>query len=464
MGKLGASYTMYGFDDTIAAISTSLGEGAIGIVRMSGPDARRIVCNLFVPAQPAVSLQSHRLHYGRIVEPDTQQIIDEVLVTYMQSPRSYTREDVVEINCHGGIVALQRILHVCLHEGARQALPGEFTLRAFLNGRIDLSQAEAVLEVIRAKTDIGLRQAVGQLEGRLSARTKALRARLLDALAYLTATIDFTEQDIPPREVGPDLIFVQNDLRDLLYSADRGIVYRHGVKAAIIGRPNVGKSSLLNALLRTNRAIVTPIPGTTRDTLEEVLNLDGVPVVLIDTAGLNLETDDTVERLGVERSRLALQQADVVLWVVDGSEPLTDADQAIASSLVGRPALIVVNKTDLPLAAHINGLLPSSKRVQISALTGTGLPDLEHNVLEMVLGSGITANDSPSVNSVRHKDAIERALHHVGAAIESLERGLPADFVTIDLTAACDALGEITGEHVAEGLLETIFSNFCIGK
>ncbi len=455
---------MYGVEDTIAAISTSLGEGAIGIVRMSGADARRIAGNLFVPVQRRLSWQSHHLYYGHIVEPDTGQTIDEVLVGYMQSPHSYTREDVVEINCHGGIVALRRILHLCLREGARQALPGEFTLRAFLNGRLDLSQAEAVLDIVRAKTDLGLRHAVGQLEGHLSARVKALRARLLDTLAYLTATIDFTEQEIPFRDISPDLAEVRENLRELLRNADRGIIYRQGVKAAIIGRPNVGKSSLLNALLRTNRAIVTPIPGTTRDTIEETLSLDGVPVLLVDTAGLNAQTADMVEQLGIERSRLALQAADVILWVIDGSEPLTEADQAIASLLVDRPALIVVNKIDLPLIAQVNGLLPESRKVYLSALTGAGLPDLERTLLDVVLGTGMTADDAPLVNSLRHKQAIERALNHVAAAAHSYDSGWPADCITIDLAAACDALGEITGEHVSDSLLETIFSNFCIGK
>ena len=455
---------MYGIEDTIAAISTSLGEGAIGIVRMSGADARRIAGNLFVPAQRHLPWQSHHLYYGHIVEPDTGQTVDEVLVGYMQSPHSYTREDVVEINCHGGIVALQRILRLCLREGARQALPGEFTLRAFLNGRLDLSQAEAVLDVVRAKTESALRQAVGQLEGRLSARVKALRAKLLESLAYLTATIDFTEQEIPFRDISPELAEVRESLCELLRDADRGIIYRQGVRAAIIGRPNVGKSSLLNALLRTNRAIVTPIPGTTRDTLEETLNLEGVPVLLVDTAGLNVQTEDMVEQLGIERSRSALQAAHVVLWVIDGSEPLTKADLSIASLLVDRLVLIVINKSDLPLVAQVDGLLPESRRVHLSALTGAGLPDLERSLLDAVLGSRFTADDAPLVNSLRHKQAIERALNHVVAAAHSQDSRWPADCITIDLAAACDALGEITGEHVSDSLLETIFGSFCIGK
>lgn len=455
---------MYGTEDTIAAISTPIGEGAIGIVRMSGADALRIVCNLFVPAQHDLTLQSHRLHYGHIVEPENRQKVDEVLVGYMQSPHTYTCEDVVEINCHGGTVPLQRILSLCLHEGARQALPGEFTLRAFLNGRIDLSQAEAVLEVIRAKTDASLRSAVGQLEGHLSARIRTVRARVLEVLAYLTATIDFTEQEIPLRGIEPDLVLARDDLRELLHNADRGIIYRQGVKTAIVGRPNVGKSSLLNALLRTNRAIVTPIPGTTRDTLEETLNLRGVPVLLIDTAGFNVQAEGMVEQLGIERSRIVLQQSDIILWVIDGSEPVTYADQTIAALLVDRPVLVVVNKADLPPVAYVDGLLPTSPRVHLSALTGYGLPDLEDRMLEMLLGHGITANDAPLVNSLRHKNAIERAHQHVVNALQSFEAGWPADFITIDLTAACEALGEITGEHVTDDLLGTIFSHFCIGK
>ena len=456
--------SMYGMDDTIAAISTPVGEGGIGIVRISGPKSLDLVTTLFVTGCPDLILQSHRLYYGHIVDPSAGRIVDEVLLSYMQAPHSYTREDVVEINCHGGIMPLQEILGLCLRQGARQALPGEFTLRAFLNGRLDLSQAEAVLDVIQSKTEAGLRAALGQLDGRLSERIKAMRGRLLGSLAYLTATIDFTEQEIPPQDIGPGLVSVREELQELLHEADRGIIYRHGVRAAIVGRPNVGKSSLLNALLRVNRAIVTPVPGTTRDTLEETLNLRGVPVVLVDTAGFNEQAQGVVEQLGIERSRVALEQADLALWVVDGSQPLTEADWAMADLLPQRPVLILINKMDLPAVADTSGLIPSAPRIHISALTGEGLSHLEGVILETVFGEKISVADTPLVNSRRHKSAIERALNHLRAAVQSYEEGWPSDFTTIDLTSACDELGEITGETVTEDLLETIFGNFCIGK
>jgi tRNA modification GTPase len=283
-------------------------------------------------------------------------------------------------------------------------------------------------------------------------------------LAYLTATIDFTEQEIPLRDIGPNLKAAQKMLQELLADADRGMIYRHGVRAVIVGRPNAGKSSILNALLRANRALVTPVPGTTRDTLEETVNLQGVPVVLVDTAGLNDQAQDLVERLGIERSRLALDRADLVLLVIDGSQSLAEVDWAIIEGLDRRPVLVVINKVDLPCVADMGDLLASAPRVQLSALTGEGLHDLEDAMLNMILGGEVVASDAPLVSNLRHKEAIERALSHLGTAQRTYERQLPADFVAIDLTAACEALGEITGETVAADLLETIFSHFCIGK
>ena len=457
---------MYGVEDTIAAVSTPVGEGGIGIVRLSGGQALEIARSLFVAARTDHSWQSQRLYYGHVVDPACGKRVDEVLVSYMREPHSYTRETVVEINCHGGVVPLQEILRLCLRQGARQALPGEFTLRAFLNGRVDLSQAEAVLDVIRAKTDTGLRVALRQLDGQLSDRVKSARRRLLDVLAYLTATIDFTEQEVPLQDIGPDLSLAKAELQALLEDADRGIIFRRGIRAALVGRPNVGKSSLLNALLRVNRAIVTPMPGTTRDTLEETLNLRGMPLVLIDTAGLNDAAKDLVEQLGIERSLAALTQADIVLWVIDASSPLQDADRAIAGLIPQQPVVMVLNKADLPLMVESSALPLPAPWVQVCALTGEGLADLEDKIVETIFGEKLSLSDSelPLVNSPRHKNAIERALAQVCTALQSYEQSLPADFITIDLTTACAALGEITGETVAENLLETIFSNFCIGK
>jgi len=463
---------MYSLDDTIAAISTPIGEGGIGIVRMSGPEALAILQKIFVRGK-ATNIQSptsnfqlptSSLQYGHIVDPETADVVDEVLVSYMKAPRTYTRQDVVEINCHGGIAPLRRVLELCLRQGARLASPGEFTLRAFINGRIDLAQAEAVLDIVRAKTEAGLRVAVGQLEGRLSHQVRALRAQLIDVLAYLEATIDFEEDEIPERDITPDLERVRGQLEKLLAQADRGIIYRQGIRTAIVGRPNVGKSSLLNALLRTSRAIVTPIPGTTRDTLEETLNLQGIPLVLVDTAGIVDETEDFIERLGIERSRRALAQADLALLVVDGSEPLTEADHRIAELVADKTAILVINKIDLPRAAADLDILPDAPRVEISALTGEGLEKLEETIVEVVFSGQVLASDAPLVSNPRHKSILKRALDHVVSAQEAHARGMPADFVAIDLTSAANALGEITGETVTEDLLEVIFSEFCVGK
>ncbi|MGD8624523.1 MAG: tRNA uridine-5-carboxymethylaminomethyl(34) synthesis GTPase MnmE, partial [Anaerolineae bacterium] len=345
---------MYSLDDTIAAISTPTGEGGIGIVRLTGPQSAPILDRLFAPAtgRPAGALAPRTLHYGRVVDPDTGQVVDEVLAAYMPAPRTYTRQDVVEINGHGGIVALRRILELCLRQGARPAERGEFTARAFLNGRLDLAQAEAVLDVVQAKTGVSLQAAVDQLAGHLSDRVRSVRARLLEALAFLEASLDFVEDELPDREIGPDLEAAGEALSRLLADADRGIIYRQGIRAAIVGRPNVGKSSLLNRLLRTSRAIVTDIPGTTRDTLEETLNLQGIPVILVDTAGIAAGTRDPIERLGIERSRAALAQADLALLVVDASCPPESADREIAALVAGKPAILVLNKIDLVGRVH----------------------------------------------------------------------------------------------------------------
>jgi tRNA modification GTPase len=456
----------YSLDDTIAAISTPLGEGGIGIVRLSGPESAGILRRLFRPAgtRAAGGLPPRQLILGHIIDPASGQEVDEVLVSFMPAPHTYTRQDVVEINCHGGIVATRRVLELCLLAGARLAGPGEFTLRAFLNGRIDLAQAEAVLDIVRARTSAGLQVAVGQLSGALSARIRALRQRLMGVQAHVVASIDFPEDEIPQIDVGTELADIERELAHLLETADRGIIYRQGIRTAIIGRPNVGKSSLLNALLRTNRAIVTPIPGTTRDTVEETLNLQGIPLVLVDTAGLDHAPRDPIEELGMERSRAALALADLVLAVVDGSMPLQPQDQAILELLGERPALIVINKCDLPQALDEDALPAGRPRVHVSALTGQGLPELEDRILDMVLGGHVTPQNEAVVSSPRHKQALSAALESVRSARTSWAQGLPADCISIDLSEALDALGQITGETADEELLDRIFSEFCIGK
>ena len=453
--------TRYSLDDTIAAIATPVGSGGIGIVRLSGPQSRSILELIFHPARPVVPLQ---LTYGHIIDPQRRQAVDEVLVAYMPAPRTYTRQDVVEIDCHGGPVPLRRVLELCLAHGARLARPGEFTLRAFLNGRIDLAQAEAVADVVAARTEAGLRMAVAQLDGRLSSEIQDIRRQVLQALAWVEASIDFEPDEVPAYEIDFDLDAAAEALADLLSGAERGMVYREGIRTAIVGQPNVGKSSLLNALLRAERAIVTPIPGTTRDTLEETLNLHGIPLVLVDTAGIRADTRDMAEDMGVARSRAALAQADLALLVVDANRPIDRGDREIAALIGAKPAIAVLNKTDLPGRADPAELLPGAPVVEISALTGAGVDALERAIEEVVFGGSVVAAEPALVSSARHRDVLRRALEGVQTAIKARTEGLPLDFLSIGLRAAVHALGEITGESVSETLLETIFSRFCIGK
>jgi tRNA modification GTPase len=510
------------YSDTIVAIATPPGEGGIGTVRLSGPASAGILRAIFVSAsQPNESkvqnaldfdLVSHRLYYGHICDPATGDKVDEVLAVLMRAPHSYTREDVVEIDCHGGAVPLQRVMGLCLREGARLAQPGEFTLRAFLNGRLDLAQAEAVLDVVKARTNEGLKLAVEQLGGGVSARVKGIRARLLHALAHLEATIDFPEDDVPPADVSPDLLPALDDLRALVASASTGIVLRQGLRTAIAGRPNVGKSSLLNALLRTDRAIVTPIPGTTRDTLEEVANVRGVPLVLTDTAGLraHADTTDPVERIGIDRTRRALSEADLVLMVFDGSQELAPGDLEViraceagageplpgvggrgsgvgeplpgvggpgsenmaspkaptSGPLSPTPVIAVINKSDLPQRIDLDRLgelLGDTAMVPASATEPDGTARLEEHLAQLVLsGKAVHSRDGgTTITSLRHRDALQRAEDHVQAALASIEAAMPAAFVAVDLHAALSDLGEITGETAGEDLLDAIFRNFC---
>ena len=444
------------YQDTIAAIATPLGEGGIGIVRLSGAEARSITEKLF-----SGQLQPNHLAYGHIRDCDSGEVVDEVLVSYMPAPHSYTREDVVEINCHGGPLPLQRVLELVLRCGARLAHPGEFTLRAFLNGRLDLAQAEAVLHIIQARTAASLRLAVAGLEGNLSNLVKELRSQLLSLLAYLSARIDFPEDEVEEQDTAGPLSQALQRIQEMIASADAGIIYRQGVRTAIVGRPNVGKSSLLNRLLRRSRAIVSPIPGTTRDTLEEVVNIKGVPFVLVDTAGIG-HSQDLLESLSVERSRQALEQADLVLLVLDTSQPLTTADQEIIDSLSQKRVLVAANKNDLPRQADLSGL--SWPLVPTSALNGEGLGQLEEMMVNLVLGGQVCTSDRLLVSSARQKQALEKAARHLESALAAVKTGLPEDFISIDLTSAVNALGEITGETVGEELLESIFSQFCVGK
>lgn len=466
------------YNDTIAAIATPPGEGGIGTIRISGPDAGRIMARLFVHSSgrklELPEVESHKLMYGVVRDPKSGERVDETLVVLMRGPHSYTAEDVVEFDCHGGVVPLQRVLALCLREGARAAEPGEFTLRAFLNGRIDLAQAEAVVDVVRARTGEGLRLAVEQLGGGLSARVKAIRAGLLHALAHLEALIDFPEDDVPPADITPDLRAALDDLRALIASASTGIVMRQGVRTALVGRPNVGKSSLLNALLRTERAIVTPIPGTTRDTLEEVANVRGVPLVLTDTAGLRAgeETEDPIERIGMDRTRRVLEDADLAVLVLDGSQQLSAEDVSLVEEVKAMepPAwLVVVNKVDLPNKMNMRTLIEVIGRntpfVEASAVRKHGTEALEETLAGLVLsGKAVPRPGETVVTSVRHRDALVRAEELVVSALQAAEAGMVSALLAVDLHSALNTLGEITGETVGEDLLDEIFRNFCIGK
>ncbi|MDA8170619.1 MAG: tRNA uridine-5-carboxymethylaminomethyl(34) synthesis GTPase MnmE [Nitrospiraceae bacterium] len=468
--------------DTIAAISTPPGEGGIGIVRLSGPDALRISSEIFIPAKgkrPA-KVKSRRMLYGLIADPKTGAGIDEVLMTVMPAPNTYTREDMAEINCHGGALPLRKTLELVLRAGARLALPGEFTKRAFLNGRIDLTQAEAVLELIRAKSDMAEKAALAQLKGELGGRIKGLSDRLAGLRAHLEATIDFPEEDI---ETGAGAEFADRieDIREAVNALSRtfeeGRLLRDGVKTAILGKPNVGKSSLLNALLGVSRAIVTPIPGTTRDVISEYMNLGGHALKIMDTAGIR-KGRDRPELEGVKRSLEALDEADLVLCVLDGSSGLEKEDFEVMERIKAgwKRCILVINKTDLPRAwpaSSVSGRLsePSGAAerdaagaVPVSAKTGQGIDGLKEKITAGFRDGLGPAESGPVITSIRHASALEGAAGALGRALEAMRAGMPPEIVSIELADALHELGAITGQVSAEDILARIFEEFCIGK
>ncbi len=459
--------------DTIAAIATAIvpQQGSIGIVRLSGTDAEAIARTLFYPSgsQP---WESHRILYGYIRHPQTQQAVDEALLLIMKAPRSYTREDVVEFHCHGGIIPVQQVLQLCISQGARLANPGEFSLRAFLNGRIDLTQAESIADLIGARSATAAQTALAGLQGKLAQPIRQLRANCLDILAEIEARIDF-EEDLPPLnepEIVARINHILADMSKILATAHQGELLRSGLKVAIVGRPNVGKSSLLNAWSRSDRAIVTDLPGTTRDVVESQLVVKGIPVQVLDTAGIR-ETDDQVEKIGVERSRRAAQAADLVIFTIDATAGWTSADAEIYSQIKHRPLIIVINKIDLveKLPSLPEGILDSVEAIGTSATRfdlsyGQGIEDLENAILKAVsLGDIQAANLELTINQ-RQAAALTRAYTALQQVQSTIADTLPLDFWTIDLRGAIQALGEITGEEVTESVLERIFSRFCIGK
>ena len=457
--------------DTIAAISTPPGEGGISIVRLSGPEAIRIAHSVFRPARPDKSptrVRSHTIIYGHIVDPQSNRIIDEVLLSVMRAPYTYTREDIVEINCHGGAVVTAKVLDLLLRQGARLAEPGEFTKRAFLNGRIDLSQAEAVIDLIRAKTDLSLKAAANMLLGGLSEKIRKLRNSIAQILAEIEASIDFPDEDLdfmPPDEIMERLNAAAEEMKRLLETAKEGRILREGVRAVIAGKPNVGKSSLLNRLLSEERAIVTDIPGTTRDSIEEYINIGGIPVRIIDTAGIRLTTDP-VELEGVKRSKRMIEMADLVLAMFDSSQELTEEDFELLKLISDKPALIVMNKIDLPSRISSEDLAKHSNRriVRISALKEIGMDELKAEIVKLITGGRVIPSDPSVAINLRHRDALRRALESLSYAMDSIGRGEPPELIAVDLRGALNCLGEIVGAVTSEEILDRIFSQFCIGK
>lgn len=451
--------------DTITAISTPLGEGAIGIVRLSGTDALAIAQSVF-KGKNLEQVASHTINYGHIIDPNTGTIVDEVMVSVMLAPKTFTRENVVEINTHGGIAVTNEILQLLIRQGARMAEPGEFTKRAFLNGRVDLTQAEAVMDIIRAKTDKAMTIAVKQLDGSLSQLINDTRQEILNTLAQVEVNIDYPEYD-DVEEMTTALLRektqeFQSLLENLLRTAKRGKILREGLSTAIIGRPNVGKSSLLNNLLREDKAIVTDIAGTTRDVIEEYVNIKGVPLKLVDTAGIR-ETDDLVEQIGVERSKKALQEADLVLLVLNASEKLTDQDRALLNLSQDSNRIILLNKTDLEQKIELEQL--PADLIPISVLTNQNINLIEDRINQLFFdNAGLVEQDATYLSNARHISLIEKAVQSLEAVNDGLALGMPVDLLQVDLTRTWEILGEITGDTAPDELITQLFSQFCLGK
>ncbi len=463
---------VYIMSDTIAAISTAVGEAGIGIVRLSGKDSIEIANKIFKGSkvEELKKAENRKLTYGHIFDPENKEIIDEVLIAYMKEPYTYTRENMVEIYCHGGIISVRKILEIVLENGARLAEPGEFTKRAFLNGRLDLAQSEAVIDLIRAKTDKSFQVSLNQLEGNLSKKIREIRGILLEMLAHINASIDFSEEDdiddIAYGQLEDKARIVRDEIERLLKTADRGKILRDGLNTVILGKPNVGKSSLLNSILRENRAIVTDIPGTTRDIIEEYVNIDGIPLKIIDTAGIRT-TDDIVEKIGVDRAIDMVEKADLIIAVFDISSELTEEDFEIIEIVKNKNAIVLLNKSDLPRKYerdYFEQLLPGKKIINTSILKGIGIDVLEEEIKNIFYSGGVNIESDIVVTNMRHKNQLVKAKKNIEDGLEGIQAYVPLDCLEVDIKACWENLGEISGDTVSEDILDKIFSDFCIGK
>lgn len=456
--------------DTITSISTPMGEGAIGIVRLSGHDAVEIADKLYKGKHLLKDVPTHTINYGHIIDPETEEVVEEVMVSVLRAPRTFTREDIVEINCHGGILTINRVLELTMTYGARMAEPGEYTKRAFLNGRIDLSQAEAVMDFIRSKTDRASKVAMNQIEGRLSDLIKRQRQSILEILAQVEVNIDYPEYDDVEDTTTEFLLErsqeIKLEIQKLLDTGVQGKIMREGLSTVIVGKPNVGKSSMLNNLIQDNKAIVTEVAGTTRDVLEEYVNVRGVPLRLVDTAGIR-ETEDIVERIGVERSRKALSEADLILFVLNYNEPLTEDDRKLYEVIKNEDAIVIINKTDLEQRldlAEVETMVGDMPIIQTSMLQQQGIDELEIQIRDLFFGGEVQSQDMTYVSNSRHISLLKQAKNAIQDAIDAAEMGVPMDMVQIDLTRTWEILGEIIGESASEELIDQLFSQFCLGK
>jgi len=459
-------------EDTIAAIATPFGTGGTGKIRISGPQAYEIGDKIFKSIKEGKKLsqqETYTAHYGYIKDPEKNKVVDEVVAIMMKRPHSFTGENVLEFDCHGGMTPLKAVLDLTLKCGARLAEPGEFSQRAFLNGRIDLAQAEAIIEVINSKTEKSLDLAVDQLNGKLSKKVDQIKEEAVEILAHLEAAIDYPEDEIKgflPGQLGDKFNYIKEEIEKLLESSKQGKIYKEGLKTVIVGKPNVGKSSLLNYFLEEKRAIVTDIPGTTRDVIEEYVNLKGIPLKIIDTAGIR-ETSDAVEKIGVERTRKSAEKADLVLFMLDISQGITAEDRKIYKLIKDKPLIVIVNKTDLPAKVDKEKFekeFSEHSVLWISLLEEEGLNELKDDILKEIIDEDIDLDSETIVTQSRHKDALVKAEAAIERVIVSHETNMPYDFLTIDLKDCLDALGKITGETVADDILDRIFNDFCLGK